>query len=239
MTFARRRTPLWASLILTALLALGGCAGAGASNAAVSPSPNGPSPKPTPAAPSWLLLKPGATMRLAPDRDDASHALVSASIVDLRKRYGDRVQPTDVKRAAGETVTVTRVGPALTDDPGSDSAVLVRSKDGWSGWVDGEEQLQPLVPRGSILGQSTPGTGDLVRYWKHQSDAFEDGVPLDRDVRFEFLSFVPDPGNAEYRVRIASGVHAGAIGYVMLDGLATSGGRPLRPVPATPLSQPW
>jgi hypothetical protein len=218
------------------LVALAGCGGSARTRGAPSESPSA-APR---ALPRWLVLTPGAMMRLAGDHADATHALVSATLGGVRKRFAVGLQPNDAKRPADEVVTVVRTGPALFEDPGSDTAVVIRSQHGWSGWVEGESQLQPIVPHGTMLAQvPASGNGDLVRYWRRQSDPFEEGIPLDSDVRFEFLDFVPNPGNAEYHVRIANGAHQGEVGFVMSQGLATSEGRPLQPMLAVPLSQPW
>jgi hypothetical protein len=207
-------------VVLAASCILAGCGGSGSS--ATSGATNTPTEASTPApartAPPWLHLAVGTQARLGSNGgDDTNRDDVYNTLDDLNASEANGGGHTTT-HLAEQIVRVLKVGPVVEQSAGV-HAVRIAGPSGWTDWVQGEINLHPIPPTGTIFVLKTVGNAPASYYPSQADDAHE--ITVNDGTRAQYLGFAPKPGDAEMRVKILDGTHIGAIGYLVDLNLQT------------------
>lgn len=194
-----------------------------------------PEPQAT-GTPSWLILRKGLVLYTGYDGGDSKTDTLCATPQDYHAYVGGDSSAKCSVHGPGIPIHVVEIrNDYETDGKTNMPLVHVAANDGsFSGWSDSIIGIQPRIPAGTVLVTELHPPSDVkARIWHGRDDDYNAGTDLATGTRIQILRDDPsEPYSSTLYVKVLTGAHAGARGWMLDNGLTTTGAKPLFFVPS-------
>ena len=189
-----------------------------------------PQPKPT-GTPSWLILRKGLGLYTGYDGGDSKTDTLCATPSDYNAYTGGDSNAKCSRHGPGIPIHVVDIKNDYEVD-GRTNIPLVRvaADDGsFSGWSDSLIGVQPRIPVGTVLVTDLhPPSNAKSKIWHSRDDDYNAGPDLEPGTRVQVLKDDPsEPYSSTLYVRVLTGDHAAVRGWMLDNGLNTTGAKAL------------
>lgn len=186
--------------------------------------------------PSWLILRKGLGLYTGYDGGDSRTDTLCVTPGDYNAYAGGDNNAKCSTHAPGIPVHIIDIkNDYETDGKTNIPLVRVAADDGsFNGWSDSLVGIQPRIPTGTVLvTELHPPNDTKSTIWHNRSDDYAAGTDLEPGTRVQVLKNDPsEPYSSTLYVRVLTSNHAGAHGWMLDDGLNTTGAKPLIVVPS-------